>query len=84
MVYREITGGKEKHLFYSIDKLYFYSKNTIKIPKGSVMGRPLGSKNKSPQELKTEAEMLKKRAEMMELERKRTELANQRRQGVKK
>jgi hypothetical protein len=48
------------------------------------MGRPLGSKNKSPQELKTEAEMLKKRAEMMELERKRTELANQRRQGVKK
>lgn len=47
------------------------------------MGRPLGSKNKTPQELKTEADMLKKKAELMELERKRKELAKQRQQGIK-
>lgn len=47
------------------------------------MGRPLGSKNKTPQELKTEAELLKKKAEMMELERKRKLLQEQRQQGPK-
>lgn len=68
---------------YSIDK----QKNTVKIKffieKSIVMGRPLGSKNKTPQELKTEAELLKKKAEMMELERKRKLLQEQRQQGPK-
>lgn len=47
------------------------------------MARPLGSKNKTPQELKIEAEILKKKAENMELERKRKALAEQRKQGGK-
>ena len=41
------------------------------------MARPPGSKNKTPQELKIEAEILKKKAENMELERKRKALAEQ-------
>lgn len=47
------------------------------------MGRPPGVKNKTPQELKVEAEMLKRKAEMQELERKRRELAKQRQVGPK-
>lgn len=47
------------------------------------MARPQGSKNKTPQELKIEAEILKRKAENMELERKRRELAKQRQQGGK-
>ena len=47
------------------------------------MGRPPGVKNKTPQELKVDAEMLKKKAEMQELERKRRDLAKQRQLGVK-
>lgn len=38
------------------------------------MGRPAGTKNKTPQELKVEAELLKRKAEIKELERKRKEL----------
>jgi hypothetical protein len=48
-----------------------------------MVGRPLGSKNKTPLELKIEADLLKKKAEMMELERKRKELKAQRQQGPK-
>lgn len=48
------------------------------------MGRPVGSKNKSPAELKTEAELLKKKAEMMELELKRKEHQEQRQKKIKK
>lgn len=47
------------------------------------MGRPAGVGNKTPQELKIEAELLKRKAEMKDLERKRKELAKQR-QGVTK
>ncbi len=47
------------------------------------MPRLPGSKNKTPQELKIEAEILKKKAENMELERKRIALAEQRRRGGK-
>jgi hypothetical protein len=43
------------------------------------MGRPAGVKNKTPQELKIEAELLKRKAEMLDLERKRKELQKQRR-----
>ena len=43
------------------------------------MGRPKGVKNKTPQELKIEAELLKRKAEMKELEHKRKELQKQRR-----
>lgn len=42
------------------------------------MGRPAGSKNKTPAELKVEAELLKRRAEMKELETKRKELQEKR------
>ena len=45
------------------------------------MARPPGSKNKTPQELKIEAEILKKKAENMELERKRKALAEQNKVG---
>lgn len=51
--------------------------------KGSNMGRPLGVKNKTPQELILEAELLKKKAQMQELERKRKELVSQRQKGAK-
>ena len=47
------------------------------------MPRLPGSKNKTPQELKIEAEILKKKAENMDLERKRKALAEQRQQGGK-
>ena len=47
------------------------------------MGRPAGVKNKTPQELKINAEMLKKKAEMQELERKPRELEKQRQMGAK-
>jgi hypothetical protein len=47
------------------------------------MGRPAGVKNKTPQELKINAEMLNKKAEMQELERKRRELEKQRQMGAK-
>ena len=47
------------------------------------MGRPPGVKNKTTQELKVEADILKKRAEMMELERKRKEMSKQRQTGAK-
>ncbi|MGL5226022.1 MAG: hypothetical protein ACRC8Q_11990 [Aeromonas sp.] len=47
------------------------------------MGRPLGAKNKTPQELKVEADLLKKKAEMMELERKRKLMSQQRQAGAK-
>ena len=43
------------------------------------MGRPAGVKNKTPKELLIEADLLKKKAEMKELERKRKELQKQRR-----
>lgn len=68
---------------YSLDKQKKYCKNKVFYRKIIVMGRPIGSKNKTPQELKTEAELLKKKAEMMELERKRKLLQEQRRQGPK-
>lgn len=42
------------------------------------MARPLGSKNKTPQELKIEADIMKKKAETMLLERKRQELKKER------
>lgn len=47
------------------------------------MGRPPGVKNKTPQELILEAELLKKKAQMQELERKRRELEKQRQMGAK-
>ena len=62
--------------------LYKYCKNAV-FHKGLCMGRPAGVKNKTPQELKVDAEMLMKKAEMQELERKRRELAKQRQMGVK-
>ncbi len=42
------------------------------------MARPLGSKNKTPSELKLDAEMLKKKAEMQLIKIKRRELARER------
>lgn len=47
------------------------------------MGRPKGVGNKTPAELKVDADMLRKKAEMQELERKRRELALQRQTGAK-
>jgi hypothetical protein len=47
------------------------------------IGRPPGSKNKTPEELKIDAGLLKKKAEMMELESKRKILKAQRQQGAK-
>jgi len=47
------------------------------------MGRPPGVKNKTPQELKVDAELLKKKAEMQELERKRRVLSKQRQMDAK-
>jgi hypothetical protein len=51
--------------------------------RGNFMGRPLGSKNKTPAELKLDAEMLKKKAEMQLIEKKRRELAKERQMGGK-
>jgi len=42
------------------------------------MARPLGSKNKTPAELKVDAEMLKKKAELQELAKKKKALEAQR------
>lgn len=42
------------------------------------MARPLGSKNKTPQELKVEAEILKRKAEIMVLEQKKKVLRKER------
>ena len=47
------------------------------------MGRPAGVGNKTPQELKIEAELLKRKAEMKELERKRKALQKERQGTVK-
>lgn len=47
------------------------------------MGRPPGVGNKTPQELILEAEILKRKGQMQELERKRRELAKQRQVGAK-
>ncbi|CAG7827265.1 unnamed protein product [Allacma fusca] len=47
------------------------------------MGRPAGVGNKTPQELKIEAELLKRKAEMKELERKRKVLQKERQGTVK-
>ena len=47
------------------------------------MGRPTGSGNKTPEELLINAEMLKKKAELLRLERERQELAKQRKNGGK-
>jgi hypothetical protein len=46
------------------------------------MARPLGSKNKTPQELKIDADIMKKKAETKILELKRKELMKER-QGAK-
>lgn len=43
------------------------------------MARPLGSKNKTPQELKTEADILKRKAETKILEQKLKKLQQERR-----
>lgn len=45
------------------------------------MARPKGSKNKTTQELKIEADLIKKKAEIKELEIKKKQLADERRQG---
>lgn len=42
------------------------------------MGRPLGSRNKTPAELKVDADMLKKKAELQELAKKKKVLEAQR------
>lgn len=58
--------------------MFFYVKSVV-----MAIGRPPGSKNKTPEELKIDAGLLKKKAEMMELESKRKILKAQRQQGAK-
>jgi len=47
------------------------------------MGRKPGVGNKTPQELILEAEILKRKAQMQELDRQRKELAKKRQTGAK-
>lgn len=48
------------------------------------MGRPLGSKNRTPEEKKIAAKILLKSIELKELKDKKTELVEKRRQPKKK
>jgi hypothetical protein len=60
-------------IFNTIDsvKIVFYSVNLVLF---MAIGRPPGAKNKTPAELLVEAELLKKKAETMLLEKKKEQL----------